>query len=136
MTRYFRWELGLPEKDLLAGYCPKMRGGDNLESIYWLYNRTGERWLLDLAVKVHRATAPWEAGVPNWHGVNVSQGFREPTVYWVQSHEAKHRAGAYRNYDTVMGTYGQFPGGGFAADENARTGYTDPRQGFETCSMV
>jgi DUF1680 family protein len=136
MARYFRWENALPEKDLLAGYWPKMRGGDNLESIYWLYNRTGEKWLLDLAAKVHRATAPWETGIPNWHGVNVSQGFREPAVFWLQSHDPKHRAAAYRNYDTVMGTYGQFPGGGFAADENARKGYTDPRQGFETCSMV
>jgi hypothetical protein len=136
MTRYFKWENALSEKDLLAGYWPKMRGGDNLESICWLYNRTGDKWLLDLAVKVHRATAPWESGVPNWHGVNVSQGFREPTIYWMQSKENKHRDGASRNYDTVMGTYGQFPGGGFASDENARKGYTDPRQGFETCSIV
>ena len=32
--------------------------------------------------------------------------------------------------------YGQFPGGGFAADEVCRTGYGDPRQGCETCSWV
>ena len=25
---------------------------------------------------------------------------------------------------------------GFAADENARPGFTDPRQGFETCGIV
>ena len=35
-----------------------------------------------------------------------------------------------------MGTYGQFPGGGFAGDENYRPGFTDPRQGFETCGIV
>jgi hypothetical protein len=35
-----------------------------------------------------------------------------------------------------MGLYGQFPGGGFGGDENCRRGYTDPRQGFETCGMV
>jgi hypothetical protein len=35
-----------------------------------------------------------------------------------------------------MATYGQFPGGGFAGDENARPGYGDPRQGFETCGVV
>ena len=35
-----------------------------------------------------------------------------------------------------MGLYGQFPGGGFAGDENCRPGYTDPRQGFETCGIV
>src|SRR2546423_9144919 len=35
-----------------------------------------------------------------------------------------------------MDMYGQVPGGGFAADENCRPGFTDPRQGFETCGMV
>ena len=35
-----------------------------------------------------------------------------------------------------MATYGQFPGGGFAADENCRPDCVDPRQGFETCSWV
>ena len=35
-----------------------------------------------------------------------------------------------------MGKYGQFPGGGFGGDENCRPGYTDPRQGFETCGIV
>jgi hypothetical protein len=43
---------------------------------------------------------------------------------------------AERNYQTVMGTYGQFPGGGFAGDENCRPGYGDPRQGFETCGVI
>src|SRR5262249_29291147 len=134
MTRYFKWELQVPEKDFLAGYWPKMRHGDNLESVYWLYNRTGEKWLLDVAAKVHRSGAGRTDGVINWHGVNVTQGFREPAILWMQSGEAKHREAAYRNYDTVMGEYGQFPGGGFASDENARKGFRDPRQGFETCS--
>jgi hypothetical protein len=136
MSRYFKWQQTVPQKDFLAGYWPKMRAGDNLESIYWLYNRTGEKGLLDLAVKVHRGCADWTSGVINWHGVNVSQGFREPGIFWVQSADRKHREAAYRNYDTVMESYGQFPGGGFAADENARKGYHDPRQGFETCSAV
>ena len=35
-----------------------------------------------------------------------------------------------------MGQYGQVPGGMFGADENARPGYTGPRQGAETCSMA
>ena len=53
MTRYFKWQLEFPEKDFMAGYWPRMRIGDNLESIYWLYNRTGDKWLLDVAQKVH-----------------------------------------------------------------------------------
>ncbi|NUR96108.1 MAG: transcriptional initiation protein Tat, partial [Kribbellaceae bacterium] len=63
-------------------------------------------------------------------------GFREPLQYWLLSGEDKHREATYRNYATVMGLYGQFPGGGFAGDENSRPGYGDPRQGFETCGIV
>ena len=52
MTRYFKWQLALPEKDFLVPDWQKERGGDNLVSVYWLYNRTGEPFLLDLAKKV------------------------------------------------------------------------------------
>ncbi len=85
MTRYFQWQLAVPEKDFMQGYWPKMRAGDNIESIHWLYNRTGEKWLLDVAAKVHRTAANWTSGVINWHGVNLTQGFREPANYYVQS---------------------------------------------------
>src|SRR5262249_16632996 len=108
----------------------------NLESVYWLYNRTGDRWLLDLGTKIHKATAHWSDGVANWHGVNISQGFREPAVYFLQARDKRLLEAAERNYQTVMGTYVQFPGGGFAADENCRAGHTDPHQGMETCSWV
>ena len=136
MTKYFRWELACPEKDFLVGYWPKIRGGDNLGSVYWLYNRTGDDFLLKLAEKIHRCTAPWTSGVINWHGVNIAQGFREPGVFYQQAKDAKLLAAAERNYRGVMDLYGQVPGGGYGADENCRPGFGDPRQGFETCSMV
>jgi hypothetical protein len=41
MSRYFRWEMGVPEQLLLRTYRENSRGGDNLYSIYWLYNHTG-----------------------------------------------------------------------------------------------
>ena len=136
MTRYFQWQAKVPEADFFTGYWDRMRVGDNIESIYWLYNRTGDKALLDLAARIHKHGARWDGGVINWHGVNFTQGFREPAIFWMQSHEDAHRLATYKNYDTAIGTYGQFPGGGFASDENARPGYIDPRQGFETCSMV
>src|SRR4051812_14226901 len=83
LANYFRWELQLKDEDFLAGYWPKMRGGDNLESVYWLYNRTGDKSLLELADKIHRLTADWTGGIINQHGVNISQGFREPAEYWM-----------------------------------------------------
>ncbi len=136
MTRYFKWEDALPATAFGEGYWPKIRAGDNIESIYWLYNRTGEAWLLPLAKKIFENMARWDTGVINWHNVNIAQGFRAPSVFWMQSHDAKHLAGAERNYQQVMGKYGQFPGGGFGGDEDCREGFFDPRQGFETCGIV
>ena len=78
----------------------------------------------------------WTTGVHNWHNVNLAQGFREPGVYYQQGREERFLRAAENNYQTIMGLYGQFPGGGFAGDENCRPGYTDPRQGFETCGIV
>jgi hypothetical protein len=136
MSRYFRWQLGRPDSDLGAGYWPKLRMGDNVESVYWLYNRTGEAWLLELAKRLQKNMADWAGGVCNWHNVNIAQGFRAPAIYYMQAKEPKYLDAAERNYRTVMGLYGQFPGGGFAGDENCRPGHGDPRQGFETCGIV
>lgn len=136
MTKYFKWLNQQPGDTFSNGYWPKIRFGDNIESVYWLYNRTGEPWLLDLSKKIHENMANWTSGVINWHNVNIAQGFREPGVFYTQARDKKFLDAAERNYQQVMGLYGQFPGGGFAGDENCRPGFGDPRQGFETCGIV
>ena len=138
MARYFRWEMGVPEGQLLRTYWENSRGGDNLYSIYWLYDHTGERWLLDLAAKIHRCTANWEQDttLPNWHNVNVAQCFREPATWYMQTRDSVDLAATYTDFRLVRRLYGQVPGGMFGADEDARKGYSDPRQAVETCGMV
>ncbi len=136
LTRYCAWENRLPAESFGAGYWPKMRMGDNIESVLWLYNRTGESWLLQLAEKMHASMARWDRGVINWHNVNIAQGFRAPAMLYPEAKDSALYRAAGRNYEKVMDEYGQFPGGGFAADENARPGFIDPRQGFETCGIV
>ncbi|WP_227806817.1 beta-L-arabinofuranosidase domain-containing protein [Sedimentisphaera cyanobacteriorum] len=136
MTNYFKYLAKVPEDKYLLGYWPKMRGGDILYSIYWLYNRTGEKWLLDLAEKNHRRTARWDEDVVNWHNVNIAQAFGEGATYWLQSHENSDLMSAYSNWQKVRDIYGQMPGGMFASDENCRKGHDDPRQCVETCGMV
>jgi hypothetical protein len=136
MTRYCKWLTSIPRDKYLPESWQHWRGGDNLESIYWLYNLTGEDWLLPLAKFNHERTADWTTGIPTWHGVNLTQGFREPAEYYQQAHDRRFLNATLRNYDTVMKKYGQVPGGMFGADENAREGYYGPRQGAETCSMV
>jgi len=136
MARYFRWQSNLPREHLLPRSWQKVRGGDNLQSIYWLYNRTGERWLLDVARRIHERTADWTGGIASWHGVNICQGFREPAQYYQQAKDPWYLRATEQNYKTVMDLYGQVPGGMFGADENCRPGYTDPRQAAETCAIV
>ena len=48
MTNYFKWQANLPDSFFLKDYWENSRGGDNLLSVYWLYNRTqGNEWLMD-----------------------------------------------------------------------------------------
>ena len=138
MSNYFKWQMALPEDKLLKTYWENSRGGDNLYSIYWLYNRTGESWLLELADKIHRNTANWsqQNNLPNWHNVNIAECFREPATYFMQSKDSSFINATYNDFNLVRKMYGQVPGGMFGADENARTGFSDPRQAVETCGMV
>ena len=136
MTRYFRYLNQRQADQLLHGYWPRMRGGDLLMSVYWLYNRTGEPWLLDLAHKVHQSTADWTSDVINWHNVNMSQGFGRTDDLLPAVRSAGTFEASYRNYDKIRRMYGQVPGGMFGGDENCRPGFTDPRQAVETCGMV
>jgi hypothetical protein len=136
LLKYHRWLHAQPDSTFANGYWPRIRWGDNLETCHWLYNRTGEKFLLALAGRIHLNMAAWREGIINWHNVNLAQGFREPGVFFTQSGAARDLAQAEANYLDLMRAYGQFPGGGFAGDENCRPGFTDPRQGFETCGMV
>ena len=136
MAKYFRWQLSVPDADFLPPFWQQQRASDNLESVHWLYNRLGDQELLKVSEKVFRNMARWDQGVANWHGVNISQCFRAPTVYWPQGKTAELLGGATRNYDEVMGLYGQVPGGMFGADENCRRGFDDPHQAAESCTMV
>jgi hypothetical protein len=136
LLKYFQWQAALPRAQFLPASWQKWRAGDNLESIYWLYNRTGEAWLLDHAKTTHQQAARWDREIPTWHGVNICQGFREPAEFHQQSHDRRDLDASERVYQTVMALYGQVPGGMFGADENCRGGYHGPRQAAETCSMV
>ncbi len=138
MSRYFKWELAYPEANFLKDYWENSRGGDNLASVYWLYNQTGEAFLLDLATKIDRNTANWRqlGALPNWHNVNIAECFREPATYWLQSGKASDLEATYRNHDFVREKFGQVPGGMFGSDENARPGHDDPHQAVETCGLV
>lgn len=138
MTDYFKWEMTVPDTQFLKGLWQEKRGGDNLWSVLWLYNRTGDETVLPLIEKLHKNTSDWTqaATLPNWHGVNVAQGFREPATYYMYTGDEAMLQATYNNFNIMRERYGQVPGGMYGADENARAGYFDPRQGAETCAIV
>lgn len=138
MTDYFHWQLTVQDDKFLKDYWENSRGGDNMLSVIWLYNRTGDKDLLKLIEKLHRNTANWTnpATLPNWHNVNIAQGFREPATYYMMTGDSTQLQASYNVQELVRRTFGQVPGGMFGADENARIGYIDPRQGVETCGIV
>ena len=61
MSAYFRYQLEtLPEIPLDNWtFWANRRGGDNLMMVYWLYNLTGEAFLLELSELIHEQTFPW-----------------------------------------------------------------------------
>lgn len=138
MTKYCNYLLTVPDEDFLYSYWENSRGGDNLWSVAWLYNRTGDRNLLTLGEKIHKNTADWTKStqLPNWHNVNVAQCFREPATYFMFTGDSSMLSASYNVQSLVRRAFGQVPGGMFGADENARIGFFDPRQGTETCGFV
>ena len=136
LTKYDKWVAAIPPADLLVPYWQKVRGGDLLGQLVWLYDHTGDKFLLELADRVHQKTSDWSLGIPDDHNVNVAEAYRGPATYSLLSGQPRHIAQSYRGYDAMMDKYGQMPGGGVAADERWREGYDDPRNMFESCGMV
>jgi hypothetical protein len=156
MTRFFEYQLSIADQHFMKGYWEGLRGGDNLYSVFWLYNRTGDRSLLNLARKIHRCMPSWTSRnhphkegnhpqqnnpawydlLPDWHNVNVAQGFREPAQYFQLSGDTADLIASYNVFHIIREYFGHVPGGMFGADEVARPGYTDPHQGIETCGLV
>ena len=138
MRRYFEWEMNLPDEDFLEDYWENCRGGDNMWSVIWYYGHTGDASVLPLIEKIHRNNADCTnpAALPNWHNVNIAQYFREPAEASLVIGDSALMAATYNVHDIVRRTFGQVPGGMFGADENARIGYIDPRQGTETCGFA
>ncbi len=144
MTRYFRYQLRrLPEEPLGHWtYWGAQRGGDNLGVVYWLYNLTGERFLLELGELIHRQTTDWTniflhgdelMEQTSLHCVNLAQGFKEPAVYWQQSGDPEQLRALDEAVRKLRLTIG-FPTGLWAGDEKLQFG--DPTRGSELCTAV
>jgi hypothetical protein len=133
LLKYSRWILELPSEKLLPGSWQKLRGGDQLATIYWLYNRTGEPWLLDVA-KLHARTAPWDQDIASWHGINIAQSYREPAVFYQRSKDAGQLAAAGAEYSKVHDPLRPGPRRNVRRRRERAAGLLGPRQGARDVS--
>ena len=144
MSAYFRYQLKeLPDHPLRNwSDWGEWRGGDNTEMILWLYNRTGEEFLLELADLVHSQTADWTGMMSlgqvfinqnSLHCVNLGQGFKEPVVWWQRSGDKRDLEAPIKGMETIRNTIG-LPTGLWAGDELIHFG--EPTRGSEFCTAV
>lgn len=171
LLKYFRYQLKeLPGTPLDHWtFWANRRGGDNLQVVYWLYNITGEKFLLELASLIEEQTFPWTDVFLNeendvrlqspWHYftmkrypfdqqeidaltvskqggihcVNLSQGLKQPVIYYQQNPEAKYIQAVKKALRDIRQYHGQ-PQGMFGGDEGLHG--TNPVQGIEFCSIA
>jgi len=111
------------------------RAADMVSSIVWYYNQTGEKWLVDLAYRFFRRTTGPDGTFVSNHVIDFTQRFAYPGIFSQVSKQAWQLDLSEYWYKQHMTVWGQTPRGIFGADEIVRPGYTDPRQGFETCGF-
>lgn len=139
MTKYFRYQLNtLPQKPL--GHWSswaEFRACDNLQAVYWLYNLTGEDFLLELGHLLHRQSFSFidmvDRGDLRIHCVNLAQGIKEPIIYYQQDTDRKYIDAVKEGFRDIRRFHGQ-PQGMYGGDEALHG--NNPTQGSELCSAV
>ncbi|WP_161604545.1 sulfatase-like hydrolase/transferase [Roseiconus nitratireducens] len=155
LTDYFRFQLReLPDRPLHDPSNPRsgswwaaQRGGDNLMVVLWLYNVTGDEFLLDLADLIHQQTVP----VTDWfnrkdnkvilradqgdalHCVNLAQMMKTPVIRWQQDQDPNHLDAVATALADIRTFHGQ-PHGLYGGDEGMHG--DAPDRGSELCSAV
>ena len=144
MTNYFKYQLQeLPRRPLNHWTrWGQQRGGDNLMIVYWLYNITGEKFLLDLGDLITEQTIDWtnsflEGNMLNSlfsvHCVNLAQGMKQPIIRYQATKDIKHIDAINKGFSDLKRAHG-WPNGLYGADELLHTG--NPTHGSELCTAV
>ncbi|WP_408011291.1 family 16 glycoside hydrolase [Pseudalkalibacillus sp. A8] len=102
MTNYFKYQAAhLPTQPLRE--WGKIRVGDNIDTVLWLYNHTGDEFLLDLADLLAGQGYPIADLFNNnkfqdfgndfhpTHTVNVNEAIKMPAIYYQRSHSKNDR---------------------------------------------
>lgn len=143
-SRYFKYQLDNLDKQPLSEWS-KSRTADNIEIVLWLYNRTGEKSLLQLAEKLKSQAYPWANiftgnqfyhygdDFHTKHSVSVGQALKFPAVYSQLNNTPFYRDATQKGIDHLMRDHGQSTG--IASGTEFLAGRSS-FQGTETCTVV
>ncbi len=147
MRRFLR-RLGAQLEEVPLFLWGQYRWADLVLSIHWLYERTGEPWLLDLAATLHAQGYDWRGHfadfqyrerVPadGWdfstHVVNNAMAVKAPGVWYRQSGDEADREAVQQIIATLDAYHGQATGV-FSGDEHYAG--LSPSQGTELCAVM
>jgi hypothetical protein len=147
MTGYFHYQLKALHARPLE-FWASARGADNILTILWLYNLTGESFLLDLVDLIQPQVIDWADLQGNYavenllklkefhmqtHVVNHAMGVKAPAVFYLRSGDDWHKTASRKGIVNLMKFHGQ-PNGIWSGDEHLNG--TSPVQGTELCAVV
>ena len=144
MTKYFRYQLETLPTTPLGNWTfwAEYRACDNLQAVLWLYNITGDKWLLELSDLLHEQSFDYTEFVLETtklqelntiHCVNLAQGIKEPVIYWQHRPEQKYLDAVKKGFEDIR-KYNGFANGMYGGDEALHG--NNPTQGSELCSAV
>jgi uncharacterized protein len=152
MQKFFAYELRTLPQEPLKSWAVA-RGGENISSVHWLYNQTGDTALLRLADLTARQTFDWtrflavdapihtrpDIDTTKWwddspqHTVNLSHGLKLPGLLYQQTGDVQYKNAVYTGLNNVDKYHGQIFGV-HAGDERLRL--TGASRGSEVCEIV
>jgi glycosyl hydrolase family 127 (putative beta-L-arabinofuranosidase)/beta-L-arabinofuranosidase (glycosyl hydrolase family 127) len=147
LRRYFAYQLRTMDARPLKEWAV-FRWGDEVVSVLWLYNRTGDTGLLDLARKLYDEGHDWKGQFANFtfrsktskpqltlatHVVNNAMALKTEGEWWLVSHDRSDRTAVERQLEQ-MDRYHLLPNGVHSGDEHYAG--KSPSQGTELCAVV
>ena len=144
LTKYFQYQNNNIDSKRLNSWG-QSRAGDNMEIVYWLYNHTGDAFLLTLADKLKAQAYDWtdilinnkfmhfQSDFQPKHNVNVPQAMKMPVIYSQKSQAEADKKAFMLGREHLLCEHGQPEG---MQSGNEMIAGKSAMTGLEMCSIV